>query len=99
MTTVTASSVDEGWYNASGNHDSINQNTFTGLSTSQGPRQNFNSFFVFDIPSSEQLITSARFQLQVYTGAVYNLDALETLSIWDVSTPFRRCWREGPAKR
>lgn len=69
-----------GWYNASGAHTSVNDNTITGLNGSL----NYNSYFVFNLNLAATTVQSVTFEVEkeAYTG-----DATETLSIWDVTTP------------
>ncbi|MGE0396669.1 MAG: hypothetical protein AB7T06_08135 [Kofleriaceae bacterium] len=70
-----------GWYNASGAHTTVNDNTLTGLNNGV----NYNSYFVFTLNLAATTVQSVTLELEkeTYTSS----DATETLSTWDVTTP------------
>lgn len=78
---VVGSNRWRGWYNASGSHTSVNDNTITGLNGSL----NYNSYFVFTLNFTATTVQSVTFEVEKeeYSSS----DATETISVWDVTTP------------
>lgn len=70
-----------GWYNASGAHTTVNDNTITGLNGNV----NYNSYFVFTLNLTANTVQSVTLELE--KEAYSSSDATETVSMWDVTTP------------
>ncbi len=83
-TSVTLNAVDSGWYKPDGSHDSANDNYIAGKVGAAGELRNF---FVFDLSTIRGPIINAT--LRIFNpGAGYNsVDAQETYTTFDVSTP------------
>ena len=82
--TMTLQTTDNGWYNQTGEHSTVNVNTFTGMHASG---QNFNSFYNFNVDALVgKYITSASITFYGGNGTYVSSDAFETLQLWDVTT-------------
>ena len=80
---IVLPAINRGWWRDDGVHNSGNDNTLTGLVGSTSWR--YNSYFIFDLSAVTGTVVAAELWLEVenYTSP----DPLETLSVWDVSTP------------
>jgi hypothetical protein len=87
--------LDRGWWNATGEHQPDNQNTFTGYIPAPTDAE-FRSYFRFDLTGDVEdatVIESVTLRLEYMpadfgnpAGGWFTPDATETYSIWDVST-------------
>ena len=83
-TSVTLNAIDSGWYKPDGSHDSANDNYIAGKVGATGELRNF---FVFDLSTIRGPIINATLRI-INPGAGYNsVDAQETYTTFDVSTP------------
>lgn len=71
------SGSNQGWWNSNGSHSTGNDNYYTGISGSL----DYNSYFIFDISSLNNTVTSATLNLQRYTT-----DVNAEIEFFDVST-------------
>lgn len=76
---VVSGNYWRGWYNASGGHTTVNDNTITGLNN-----VNYNSYFVFNLNFTANTVQSVTFEVEKESYS--SSDATETISIWDVTT-------------
>lgn len=72
--------INRGWWNSLGDHQSANDNTFTGSLDSSG----YNSYFTFDLSGLTGVAQSARLYLE--HEAYYGSELSEQISVWDVGT-------------
>jgi len=70
-----------GWYNATGSHTTVNDNTITG----DNGGTNYNSYFVFNLSFNATTVQSVT--LEIEKESYSSSDATETISTWDVTTP------------
>jgi hypothetical protein len=80
--TITLPATARGWWDSSGRHDSVNDNTLTGF-CSCGTEQN-NSYFTFLLPDFSGNLASVTLRLEV--ESYQSLDAGEAYTVYDVST-------------
>ncbi len=91
-TTITIDSFDAGWYlraaGDTGGHVASNVNYVAGWGTINN--RFFRNFFVFDLSSTTNTITSATLRLKMETqccgGGYFSPDPTETYTVFDVST-------------
>jgi hypothetical protein len=81
--TVSLAAFDSGWYDSTGFHSSANDNYLVGFFD---PNE-YRNFFVFDRSTIEGTILSATFSAFNPTSGFSSLDASETYSLFDVTTP------------
>lgn len=72
--------LDRGWWNSLGDHESTNDNTFTGSLDSNS----YNSYFTFDLRGLAQNVQGATLLLEQEN--YFGTDRSEQISVWDVST-------------
>ncbi len=83
VSTVTLSSVNDGWWDATGLHTSTNLNYIAGEYNSREIRD----YFVFNLSGITQTITGAQLKLQNPSAGYISADSTETYTTFDVSTP------------
>ncbi len=76
---VVGSNHWRGWYNASGAHTTVNDNTITGLNGNV----NYNSYFIFNLNFTATTVSQVTFEVE--RESYSSSDATETISIWDVT--------------
>jgi hypothetical protein len=83
---VTLDAVDQGWYDSTGFHDSLNTNYVVGSFT-EAPGTAFRDFFVFDRSSLTGVrIDSATLEIFNPDGGYQSPDASELVSFFSVET-------------
>jgi hypothetical protein len=79
---ITVSATARGWWDSSGRHDAINDNTLTGFCAC-GTEQT-NSYFTFLLPNFSGNVASVGLRLEIESYA--STDAAEAYAVYDVST-------------
>lgn len=78
---VVGSNVWRGWHASSGPHDTVNDNTLTGVFGGT----TYNSYFTFTLAGfTASVVTKVTLELQMETYS--SSDANETFSVWDVTS-------------
>jgi extracellular elastinolytic metalloproteinase len=94
-TTITLNATDSGWWSNAGSHTATNKNYITGRSSTTSEHR---SYFVFNLATITQTITSAQLRLSNPTNGYSSPDASENFALFDVSTPLATLQASGTAQ-